>query len=213
MLQHERAAAVREAIAKLPPKQRATLMLRIYQECSHEEIAAALGGTVGAAKANLFHALGNLRRALSTDMTNHLRPDEFVDAMDGALSTARGAHLEHCAECRAELDGLLSMQREARADDAPEPSPLFWDHFSARVREATARESSTPAPWWRTGWQPIAALTVAAAAVVLVLQMRSTPAVVRARSGARHVQWQTAGARRRRILGHRDGPGVGDRVG
>lgn len=64
VLQHERAAAVREAIAKLPPKQRATLVLRIYQECSHEEIAAALGGTVGAAKANLFHALGNLRRAL-----------------------------------------------------------------------------------------------------------------------------------------------------
>ena len=65
VLQHERAAAVREAIAKLPPKQRATLVLRIYQECSHEQIAAALGGTVGAAKANLFHALGNLRRALS----------------------------------------------------------------------------------------------------------------------------------------------------
>ena len=66
VLQSERAAAVREAIAKLPPKQRATLMLRIYQECSHEEIAAALGGTVGAAKANLFHALGNLRRALGS---------------------------------------------------------------------------------------------------------------------------------------------------
>jgi RNA polymerase sigma-70 factor (ECF subfamily) len=65
VLQRERAAAVREAIAKLPPKQRATLILRMYQECSHEEIAAALGGTVGAAKANLFHALGNLRRALS----------------------------------------------------------------------------------------------------------------------------------------------------
>jgi RNA polymerase sigma-70 factor (ECF subfamily) len=65
VLQHERASAVREAIAKLPPKQRATLVLRIYQECSHEEIAATLGGTVGAAKANLFHALGNLRRALN----------------------------------------------------------------------------------------------------------------------------------------------------
>jgi hypothetical protein len=111
-------------------------------------------------------------------MTNHLRPDEFVDAMDGALSTARGAHLEHCAECRAELDGLLLMQREAHADDAPEPSPLFWDHFSARVREATAREKRAPQSWWRTGWQPIAALTVMAAAAVLVLQMRSMPPVV-----------------------------------
>jgi DNA-directed RNA polymerase specialized sigma24 family protein len=41
-------------------------MLRVYQECSHEEIAAALGSTVGAVKANFFHALGNLRRMLKT---------------------------------------------------------------------------------------------------------------------------------------------------
>ena len=66
VLRTERAEAVRAAIAKLPPKQRATLMLRVYQECSHEEIAAALGSTVGAVKANFFHALGNLRRMLGT---------------------------------------------------------------------------------------------------------------------------------------------------
>lgn len=66
VLRSERAAAVREAIAQLPPKQRATLMLRVYQECSHEEIAATLGSSVGAAKANFFHALGNLRRLLES---------------------------------------------------------------------------------------------------------------------------------------------------
>jgi RNA polymerase sigma-70 factor (ECF subfamily) len=58
----ERVASVRRAIQQLPPKQRATLILRVYQELSHEEIAAILGGTVGAAKANLFHALGSLKR-------------------------------------------------------------------------------------------------------------------------------------------------------
>ena len=62
----ERAAAVRRAIRKLPPKQRATLMLRVYQELSHEEIARALGSSVGAVKANFFHALGNLRRLLQS---------------------------------------------------------------------------------------------------------------------------------------------------
>lgn len=62
----ERATAVRQAIAQLPPKQRATVVLRIYQELSHEEIARVLGGTVGASKANLFHALGNLKRILET---------------------------------------------------------------------------------------------------------------------------------------------------
>jgi len=61
----ERAVVVRRAIAKLPPKQRATLVLRMYQDMTHEEIAAVLGGSVGAAKANLFHALANLKRYLA----------------------------------------------------------------------------------------------------------------------------------------------------
>lgn len=63
----QRAVAVRQAIAKLPPKQRATLVLRVYQDLSHEEIARALGSTVGAVKANFFHALGNLKRLLQDD--------------------------------------------------------------------------------------------------------------------------------------------------
>jgi RNA polymerase sigma-70 factor (ECF subfamily) len=66
LLKSERAAAVQAAIDRLPPKQRATLMLRVYQECSHKEIAEALDSTVGAVKANFFHALGNLRRMLSS---------------------------------------------------------------------------------------------------------------------------------------------------
>ena len=61
----ERAAEVRAAIALLPPKQRAALILRVYQELSHEEIATVLGSSVGAVKANFFHALGNLRKALN----------------------------------------------------------------------------------------------------------------------------------------------------
>jgi RNA polymerase sigma-70 factor (ECF subfamily) len=60
----ERAVVVRKAIAQLPPKQRATLVLRMYQEMSHEEIAGVLGSSVGAVKANFFHALGNLKRLL-----------------------------------------------------------------------------------------------------------------------------------------------------
>jgi RNA polymerase sigma-70 factor (ECF subfamily) len=62
----EKAAEVRQAIAQLPPKQRATLLLRVYQELSHEEIANILGSSVGATKANFFHALGNLKRLLQS---------------------------------------------------------------------------------------------------------------------------------------------------
>lgn len=53
---------VREAVSRLPEKQRATLILKIYQDMTHEEVAAALGSTVGTVKANLFHALANLRK-------------------------------------------------------------------------------------------------------------------------------------------------------
>lgn len=65
LLKAERAAEVRAAIARLPRKQRATLILRIYHELPHEEIAAILGNSVGAAKANFFHALANLKKLMS----------------------------------------------------------------------------------------------------------------------------------------------------
>jgi RNA polymerase sigma-70 factor (ECF subfamily) len=64
LLREERAAAVRAAIAQLPRKQRATLILRIYHDLPHEQIAGILGSSVGAAKANLFHALANLKKLL-----------------------------------------------------------------------------------------------------------------------------------------------------
>ena len=64
MMRHERAAQVRAAIRQLPPKQRATLILRIYHDLPHDEIAGILGSSVGAAKANLFHALANLKKLL-----------------------------------------------------------------------------------------------------------------------------------------------------
>lgn len=67
VLRQERGVRVRAAIAQLPPKQRATLVLRMYQELSHEEIAQVLGSSVGAVKANFFHALGNLKRILETE--------------------------------------------------------------------------------------------------------------------------------------------------
>lgn len=74
LLRSERAVQVRSAIAKLPRKQRATVILRVYHELSHEEIAGVLGSSVGAVKANFFHALGNLR--------NLLKPAEGPEAAE-----------------------------------------------------------------------------------------------------------------------------------
>jgi RNA polymerase sigma-70 factor (ECF subfamily) len=66
LLAAERAAQVRAAVAALPPRQRAALVLRAYHELSHQEIADLVGTSVGAVKANVFHALANLRKRLGT---------------------------------------------------------------------------------------------------------------------------------------------------
>ncbi len=67
MLASERAERVRAAVARLPKTQRATLVLRVYQELSHQEIAEVLGSSVNAVKTNFFHALRHLRKLLEED--------------------------------------------------------------------------------------------------------------------------------------------------
>ena len=64
LLRAERAARVRAAIAQLPRKQRAALILRMYHDMAHHEIAEALGSSVGAVKANVFHAMQNLKKLI-----------------------------------------------------------------------------------------------------------------------------------------------------
>jgi RNA polymerase sigma-70 factor (ECF subfamily) len=63
----ESAARVREAVSRLPEKQRATVILKIYHDLTHEEVAGILGSTVGTVKANLFHALGKLRKLMAEE--------------------------------------------------------------------------------------------------------------------------------------------------
>jgi RNA polymerase sigma-70 factor (ECF subfamily) len=65
VLRGERAVQVRAAITRLPRKQRAALILRMYHDMSHQEIAQTLGSSVGAVKANVFHALQNLKKLLA----------------------------------------------------------------------------------------------------------------------------------------------------
>jgi RNA polymerase sigma-70 factor (ECF subfamily) len=67
VLREEKARRVRKAVGRLPEKQRATLILKVYHELTHQEVADVLGSTVGTVKANLFHALGNLRKLMGED--------------------------------------------------------------------------------------------------------------------------------------------------
>jgi hypothetical protein len=105
-------------------------------------------------------------------MTKHLSPEEFVDALDGT-QPASATHLAECAECREELSRLQVTLGEARDLEAEEPSPLFWDHFSARVKQATAAESvGTSWSWGRFAWKPAVALVAAAGALAIGVFMR-----------------------------------------
>jgi RNA polymerase sigma-70 factor (ECF subfamily) len=60
----EQRARVRAAISRLPARQRAALILRTYHDLTHEQIAKVMGGSVGTSKANVFHALRNLKALL-----------------------------------------------------------------------------------------------------------------------------------------------------
>jgi hypothetical protein len=102
---------------------------------------------------------------------NHLTPRELVEAVEGSLPAARRQHLDACGGCaRAwhELAGaVLAVKGTA---DVPEPSPLFWDHFSARVRDAVAAEPVSPrGAWWAAAWRPVTAAVLLAAALFLVI--------------------------------------------
>lgn len=58
------AARVRAAVDRLPPRQRAAVVLRMLEGLTHEEAAQILGCSVGTVKANVFHGLRRLRTLL-----------------------------------------------------------------------------------------------------------------------------------------------------
>lgn len=62
--QGEQGRLLREALAGLPPQQRAVVMLRTWQDLSFKEIGAVLSLAEGTVKAHYFFALKNLRKRL-----------------------------------------------------------------------------------------------------------------------------------------------------
>jgi len=64
LLKNEKVDLISETIEKLPKKQKAILILRTYQELSYEEIAEIVGGSVGSARVNFYHAIENIKRLM-----------------------------------------------------------------------------------------------------------------------------------------------------
>lgn len=57
-------SAYRKELARLPPRQRAAFIQRVVMGLSYREVAAVMGGTQPAARANVSQAVRRLRREL-----------------------------------------------------------------------------------------------------------------------------------------------------
>ena len=65
LIAEHRHASLYRAIARLPPKQKTTLLLKTFRHMSCEEVAKAMGCSVGTVKANTFNALKRLRQIMN----------------------------------------------------------------------------------------------------------------------------------------------------
>ena len=108
----------------------------------------------------------------------HLSPNELIDLAEGTRPESATSHLQSCEVCRHRLAELRASMAAAVEVDVPEPSPLFWEQLSARVREAVAAEETprAAAGWWKLSAGALAAVAALALAVYLTLPRATAPA-------------------------------------
>lgn len=98
----------------------------------------------------------------------HLNETELIEWLDGGLGAERAAHVDTCGTCHAALVSIGSTLAMLAANHAPEPSPLFWDHFGRRVNERIDRPAPDGERHGITGWLFGARRTALVAAVVVI---------------------------------------------
>ena len=112
---------------------------------------------------------------------DHLDEAALLDAAEDASSQESAAHLAGCEPCRAQVEELRAMMRVAEDVPVPEPSPLFWDHLSARVREAVAEDAADEhqaSPAWIPrlwNWQMLVSAAAVGAVILAVTVGRRSP--------------------------------------
>jgi hypothetical protein len=106
----------------------------------------------------------------------HCTPNELMAVADGSRDPASVPHLAVCDRCLVECEQLRHVLADVRDVAVPEPSPLYWEQLSARVRAAVAAERSLPPPeddarWWhptRLAWPATVAMAAVLAAVFVM---------------------------------------------
>lgn len=116
----------------------------------------------------------------------HLSDEQFAHVLEGDASIEVRAHVEACETCRTMVEAARAAWHTAAAVDVPEPSPLFWDHLSARVREEIDREPAQETSAWRQwlslsgssprGWVAVAG-ALGVAVLVAAVAMRPSPPI------------------------------------
>jgi hypothetical protein len=99
----------------------------------------------------------------------HLTSEQFVDLAEGVRPESSVSHLQACETCREKLAAMRTTLSAVAAMNVPEPSPLFWDHLSARVRAAVEAEAAAgTSALGRWSWLRAAPLWVGTFAVVVI---------------------------------------------
>jgi hypothetical protein len=100
----------------------------------------------------------------------HLTPARLVDIAEGTEAEHGVPHLADCSACRRAVSELRATMAGVADVSVPEPSPLFWDHLSARVRDDVAKEGAPGGTGWLEGWlRPRVALPILAAVAAAVI--------------------------------------------
>jgi hypothetical protein len=120
----------------------------------------------------------------------HLTADQLIDVAEGAEPQSSASHLQSCDSCREQLAALRTTMSMVAEIDVPEPSPLFWDHLSARVHDAVEADPASTSSiaaggkrvagrWSWLGTRPVwlTALAVLVAAVSLVIRLNQPSTV------------------------------------
>ena len=109
---------------------------------------------------------------------SHLSPAQLLDVAESQARPDEAAHVAQCAVCRDQVAELRHLLEAASADQVPEPSPLFWDHLSARVGRAVREEAEAGARRASWAWRWLPAPALAAAALLAAFVFMPAPAPV-----------------------------------
>ena len=135
----------------------------------------------------------------------HLDQSELVDSIEGQLEPSRAEHLDECDACRTQAAMLRSALAEVHLDERHEPSPLFWDHFAARVSDAIRVEAppSAGVPGWLAWLRSPATAWATSASIAMLLMVTALCRGGSRVGGGAHGNRRPRVGRRRRGRHHR----------